>query len=455
MNLSRLSAFALALGLTVALPTHLLPAYAQSHKNDKKPAKPGKGPQYVSPPKDDDNYPLMGEFVGMVEGKNGKERLALQIRPNANDRFVAMAYQGGLPGEKQHEGDEMQLIGLRSEDTLILSGGPWAIFVDADGCSLVSKQGKRIGRLKRVRRVSPTLGAKAPEGATILFDGENVENLNNAKLTPNGLLMQGVGIRPMFQDFNLHIEFRLPYMPLAEGQSRGNSGLYLQSRYECQILDSFGTEKLFNGLGALYRMKAPDINMAFPPLRWQTYDVHFTAPRWASDGTKIRDAHITSWVNGVKVQDNVALPNKTGAGKEEAPMLSPMHFQDHGDPVRYQNIWIVDRGLVHAEFPVMANKKQQQVAADVGWEDEPITEESSEEEGSEEKVEADKPMKKAESEKKPTAQGKESPGKESEGKDSANKKVEPSKKQGTKTEESEKTEATPKDDTKTQKDAAA
>jgi hypothetical protein len=170
--------------------------------------------------------------------------------------------------------------------------------------------------------------------------------------------MEGADIKPMFQDFNLHVEFKIPYMPQADGQSRGNSGLYLQSRYECQVLDSFATEPVFDGLGALYRFKVPDFNMALPPLTWQTYDVHFTAPRWAADGTKIRDARITSWVNGVKVQDDVALPNKTGAGKQEEPLLLPIKIQNHGDPVRFRNIWIVDRGLASGEFPVRPTPEQ-------------------------------------------------------------------------------------------------
>ena len=98
--------------------------------------------------------------------------------------------------------------------------------------------------------------------------------------------------------------------------------------------------------------------MAFPPLSWQTYDVQFTAPRWAADGSKVRNAHITSWVNGVKVQDNVDLPNKTGAGKQEEPTLLPIRFQDHGDPVRFRNMWLVDRGLTIVDFPVYPTKEE-------------------------------------------------------------------------------------------------
>ncbi|QEF96437.1 hypothetical protein Mal15_04650 [Stieleria maiorica] len=343
---------------------------------------PGKGPAYTTPPTDEPNYPLMGEFAGQIQvqgEKKKKQTVALQIRPVAGDQFHAMAFYGALPGEPKHQSEEMRLIGLRAKDSLVLSGGPWAIFVDPKGCNLVSSSGKLLGRLKRVHRVSPTLGAKAPEGATVLFDGTGVDHFVGAEMTEDGLLKEGALISPMFQDFDLHVEFRLPYMPQAEGQQRGNSGLYLQSRYECQVLDSFGTEKMFNGLGALYRMKAPAVNMAFPPLVWQTYDIHFTAPRWASDGKKIRNARVTSWVNGVKVQDDVELPSKTGAGKAEEPTLSPINIQDHGDPVRFRNIWIVDRGITTADFPVIASKKQRQEAAKLEWNEKPAPEQAAEE----------------------------------------------------------------------------
>lgn len=351
--------------------------------------KPGKGPAYTQPPENDLNFQLMGEFVGRIRvsedqdtakqqgNKRRRQTVALQIRPVAGNQFHARAYFGGLPGETKQPSEDMFLIGLRSGDNkLVLSGGPWAIFVDPDGCNLVASDGGRLGRLDRVERISPTLGAEPPEGAVVIFDGSGTEQFTEGEMTDNGLLTEGAQIKPMFQDFNLHVEFRLPYMPQADGQSRGNSGLYLQSRYECQVLDSFGTETMFNGLGALYRMQSPERNMAFPPLVWQTYDIHFTAPRWASDGTKVRDAHVTSWVNGVKVQDNVALPSKTGAGQAEAPSLLPIKIQDHGDPVRFRNIWIIDRGLTQTKFPVMATKEQREQAAKLEWNEPPKPEQS-------------------------------------------------------------------------------
>ena len=308
--------------------------------------KPGKGPAFTEPPEGDPNFELMGEFVGPIatDNENEYETLGLQIRPLGDDSFQAIAYFGGLPGQKTHRREMTQMIGRRSDDLLVLSGGPWAIFVENDGCLIVDRTGKTRGRLERIERVSPTLHALAPEGAVVMFDGSGVEQFVNGRVTKDRLLQEGSDFKLMFQDFNLHVEFRLPYMPQADGQKRGNSGLYLQSRYECQVLDSFGTETMINGLGALYQLKKPELNMCFPPLVWQTYDVQFTAPRWASDGTKIRDAHITSWINGVKVQNNVALPNKTGAGKPEEPLLLPIRLQDHGDPVWYRNIEIRDLG---------------------------------------------------------------------------------------------------------------
>ncbi|MDA9777259.1 DUF1080 domain-containing protein [Rubripirellula sp.] len=319
----------------------------------------GKGPAFTAAPENDPNFPLMGEFVGDIQSDAESTRpLGLQIRHIGHGSFEAVSFLGGLPGQEGHESKPMKMIGQRSEDFVVLSGGPWAIFVEKDHCLLLNRKGEQVGKLSRIHRVSPTLGAPAPENATVLFDGSNVDHFTNAQISEDGLLMEGADIKPMFQDFNLHVEFRIPYMPQAQGQSRGNSGLYLQSRYECQVLDSFALEPVFDGLGALYRFKVPDLNMAFPPLQWQTYDIHFTAPRWAADGTKIRDAHITSWVNGVKVQDNVALPNKTGAGKPEEPLLLPIRIQDHGDPVRFRNVWIVDRGLASGEFPVRPSPEQ-------------------------------------------------------------------------------------------------
>ncbi len=278
--------------------------------------RPGKGPVMIEPPVNDQNYMFMGEFVGDIKGADGEEqRLGLQIRPVGKDQFDAVSFVGGLPGQDEHQSTPMRMIGQRNEDFLVLSGGPWAIFVEADRCSILNRKGEKIGSLERIQRTSPTLGSRPPENAIVLFDGKDTDQFTKAEMNEEGLLKEGADVKPMFQDFNLHVEFRLPYMPEASDQQRANSGVYLQSRYECQVLDSFAQDPVFNGCGALYKFRSPDLNMCLPPLVWQTYDIQFTAPRWASDGSKLRDAHVTSWVNGVKVQDDVALPKSDRSRK--------------------------------------------------------------------------------------------------------------------------------------------
>lgn len=317
-------------------------------------AQGGRGPVHTEPPTDDPAYLLMGEFVGpLTVGENEYETVGLQIRPIGNGDFDAIAYSGGLPGQQPHQPEARRMVGKLSDGFLVLSGGPWAVLAQRDHCLLLSRTGERVGRLERIERRSPTLGAKPPADAMVLFDGSNTDQFKNGRMTEDGLLMEGADIKPMFQDFDLHLEFRLPYMPAARDQARGNSGVYIQSRYECQILDSFAQEPAFNGAGSLYRYKAPALNLSLPPLTWQTYDIRFTAPRWDADGQKIRNARITAWLNGVVVQDDVELEDKTGAGQPEEPLLLPTKLQNHSDPVRFRNIWVVDRGLAPSSpFPV-------------------------------------------------------------------------------------------------------
>jgi len=302
----------------------------------------------------DADFAFQGEFVGAVTGDSSEEQnLGLQVMAHGDGSFEGTQYQGGLPGQQWDGSPPVRLIGKRADQVLVLSGGLWAIIAQPDHCLLIDAAGDRIGRLERIHRTSPTLGAVAPEDAIVLFSGSDVEQFTQARLTDEGLLMEGADTKPMFQDFNLHLEFKLPYMPRGREQVRANSGVYLQSRYEVQILDSFGIEGANNECGGLYKVRAPDVNMCFPPLIWQTYDVIFTAPRWAADGTKRKNARVSVWHNGVKIHDNFELPTKTGAGKPEGPCLLPIRLQDHGSPMRFRNIWLVDRGAAPpVSFPV-------------------------------------------------------------------------------------------------------
>ncbi|MBW3600671.1 MAG: DUF1080 domain-containing protein, partial [Planctomycetes bacterium] len=138
---------------------------------------------------------------------------------------------------------------------------------------------------------------------------------------------------------------RLPYQPQDRGQARGNSGVYLQGRYEVQMLDSFGLEGKQNECGGLYSVKDPDVNMCYPPLEWQTYDIDFTAARYDEEGKLTADPRVTVRHNGVVIHDDVELPgerNTTAAPVKPGPEGGPVYLQDHGNPVRYRNIWVAE-----------------------------------------------------------------------------------------------------------------
>ena len=189
---------------------------------------------------------------------------------------------------------------------------------------------KVLGTLNKVERESATLGMKAPEGAVKLFDGTSLDHWKSgARMTEDKLLMEGVNsARNDFKNFTLHLEFRLPYMPKARGQSRGNSGMYLLGT-ETQMLDSFGLSGEANECGGLYKWKRPDINMCYPPLRWQTYDVEFKASENGNPSV------MTVRHNGVVIHDNVQLRKRNSQGN--------IHLQNHSNPVRYRNIWIAEK----------------------------------------------------------------------------------------------------------------
>jgi len=140
-----------------------------------------------------------------------------------------------------------------------------------------------------------------------------------------------------FTDFKLHAEFRLPFMPDKQGQARANSGVYLQGRYEVQVLDSYGLEGLDNECGGIYKVGKPLVNMCAPPTQWQTYDITFHAPKAG------KPARATVVHNGVTIQDEIELPGPTG-GALDPNVKEPggIYLQDHGNRMQFRNIWLVE-----------------------------------------------------------------------------------------------------------------
>lgn len=296
--------------------------------------------QAITDPADADrDYWYQGEYLGTLHFGHG--RRGLQVVALGDGTFNVVEFHGGLPGDGAVASSRTVLPGMLDGEFLRLTGKDRFITIRKGWAVYRDSAGRQLGVLKRVQRVSRTMGAQPPRGAVVLFDGSSTDTLDNAKIDANGLLEHGAITKDTFQDFRLHLEFRLPYMPYARGQGRSNSGVYVQERYEVQVLDSFGLEGAFNECGSLYRTRPPEVNMCFPPLVWQTYDIYFTAPRFDDAGKKVRNARFTVLLNGIPVQSNVELANKTGAGKPEGPTPGKIKFQDHGNPVRFRNIWIV------------------------------------------------------------------------------------------------------------------
>lgn len=293
----------------------------------------------------DEDFAYQGEYVGrLYEPRYGYVDVGLQVIARGNGNFDAVLYEGGLPGAGWDMEKKTNLSGVLRDRTLTLQGDDRSVTTDGLSATVYDGSGSRLGYMQEIHRVSPTVGMSPPRGAIVLFDGQSTENLEDARVTEDGLLEVGVTTKMPVQDFRLHLEFRLPYMPYAAGQGRGNSGVYIQRRYEVQILDSFGLEGLHNECGGLYRQQPPDVNMCLPPLTWQTYDIWFTAAKWDEEGNKIANARITVRHNGVLIHNNREITNKTGAGKPEGPDPLPILLQNHGNPVNFRNIWIVMGG---------------------------------------------------------------------------------------------------------------
>lgn len=195
---------------------------------------------------------------------------------------------------------------------------------------------------------------KPPKGAIVLFDGKDASAWTHYDGKPikwkiaDGCMTVvpktgDIRTKKTFTDVKLHVEFRCPKMPDAQGQGRGNSGVYLQGLYEIQVLDSYGIDKPGKGdCGALYDCYPPKVNACLPAGQWQSYDITFTAPRFDKAGKIVKQGRISCVQNGIKVQDDVKLKGPTRAHMKWDPTKpGPIMLQDHGNPVSYRNIWIV------------------------------------------------------------------------------------------------------------------
>jgi hypothetical protein len=291
----------------------------------------------------DDDFSLQGEYAGHVRtARGGSQWTGLQVVAQGKGEFIAVEYPGGLPGNGGTMADRRKYTGAKSGERVELNDDGRRITVEQNRAVVRDASGSELGSLRKYHRLSKTLRAAPPPGATVLFDGSNTDQFTGGSITADRLLNVGPDTKQTVRDFTLHVEFRTPYMPEARGQGRGNSGVYIQQRYEVQVLDSFGLDGLNNECGGLYKSQPPLVNMCFPPMSWQTYDINFTAARFDAAGTKTEPARITVRHNGIVVHKDFAIPNKTGGGSVEGPDPLPIRFQHHGNAVNFRNIWIVD-----------------------------------------------------------------------------------------------------------------
>jgi hypothetical protein len=205
-------------------------------------------------------------------------------------------------------------------------------------------------------KVTPGEGTAPPSDAIVLFDGSSLDEWVSARNEEaakweleNGAITVvprtgDIQTKRSFGDCQLHIEFRTPVEVQGDGQSSGNSGIFLQGRYELQVLNNYDNETYVNGqVASIYKQAIPLVNASRPRGEWQTYDIIYTAPRFNDDAMLVRPAYITVLHNGVLAQNHVEIKGTTeyiGLPKYIAHGKAPLRLQDHGNRVSYRNIWI-------------------------------------------------------------------------------------------------------------------
>ncbi len=292
----------------------------------------------------DPDFKIQGEYVGQGTWEGSENAKAgAQVIALGNGQFTVVVTKGGLPGTDWRRGDpRVSLSGKREDAATTLSGNDFSGKIEGETMTVASTDGKTKLELKRTVRHSPTERAKPAKGAVVLFDGKTAENFKHGTLLPDGNLLSEATSKQGFGDYTLHVEFRLSYMPLARGQARSNSGVYLHDCYEIQVLDSFGLEGENNECGGFYQLRKPDVNMCFPPLQWQTYDVQFTAPKY-EDEKKVADARVEVRHNGVLIHPAFALAHATPGRQGEGPAPRPLYLQGHGNKVEFRNVWLREK----------------------------------------------------------------------------------------------------------------
>ncbi len=299
------------------------------------------------------DFAVQGEYAGKFTGPDTvvAGRLGAQVVAQGDGNFRVIFFPGGLPGDGWN-GKERFAYAAKSD-----SGRPGNMQVTGDayqarlvGDTLTAGNGRGWPYvLTRQNRSSPTLGLPPPPHATVLFDGSSLAEWDNAEVDARRFFAPLAPVamtRRKFSNFSLHLEFRLPFIPFAMGQTRANSGLkFLIAKFlfaEIQILDSFGNEPREDECGGIEVQYPPDVVASFPPLAWQTYDIHLITPV-SADSEAVGKGYMTVWHNGILIHP----------GRELGSMVSAVNIalQKNGDPVYFRNMWILDGDPAYPFFP--------------------------------------------------------------------------------------------------------
>lgn len=314
---------------------------------------------------------LMGDYQGeWIDVESGyfsiNKPLAAQVlnvRPG--EYFLRLFQQHDCRADPYFEGPA-KLDG----EVIRFDTNGWTGTISKDGLSGTSGEGSHAAgvrfKLEKVVLASPTLGAKPPAGAVVLFDGKNFDQWQQRGNRPvswhlldHGAMevrspqnpeerQNGIGgdiqTKRNFGDCRVHLEFRYPVESGKSGQNRGNSGLFFQGEYEVQILNSYALQGWWNECGALYKTSPPRVNAARPPMEWQTYDIEYTASVW-QDGKKVSPPRITVRHNGVLIHHDEEIPHATAhafATRNVEPKgEGPLRLQDHNNAIQFRNIWVL------------------------------------------------------------------------------------------------------------------
>ncbi len=300
--------------------------------------------------------PWVGVYRGVGEGEAGQCLAEATITATGAGRYQ-MAIR--LPDAGETETIALELARTEGEDEITFrhraEGVDWQGQVRLKGSETVVylKNEQRKFKLKKVVMQSPTLDAPPPPGAIELLPwregeapGMNEWSNNTWPALADGSMQVGRRdntTRRKFGSYQLHLEFMIPAEPEGRGQKRGNSGVFLNERYEIQVLDSFGFGAEKDSCGAVYGLAPPWVNASYPPLAWQTYDIDFFGPLLDDKGRIMALPKVTVRHNGVLIHEGREIERPTDIKRFGHQGRGRIVLQDHRHPVRYRNIWVVEK----------------------------------------------------------------------------------------------------------------